>query len=77
MGSPNTSFHSSERQEAVRHQQPSESLRKAGQTDSGLTVVVGLQEHLQDTKKPTSEVHQHAADAPAHCALSLVIHEGL
>lgn len=44
---------------------------------SGLTVVVRLQEHLQDAKKSTTEVHQDATDAPAFSALSSVIHERL
>lgn len=76
VGSPNTSFHSSEqRGHGQTRLQPSE--RPRGWTQAGPTVVVGLQEHLQDAEKSPAEVHQHAPDAPALRALPAVVHEGL
>lgn len=42
-----------------------------------LTIIVRLQEHLNDTETASSKIEQHIANAPAFCALSLVVHVGL
>ena len=46
-------------------------------TSSSLTVVVGQQEHLQQAKRPTSEVQQYTPNAPSFCALAPEVHPGL
>lgn len=40
----------------------------------GLTVVIGLKEHLNQTETAPREVQQHVPDTPSLCALPAVVH---
>lgn len=46
-------------------------------TADGLTIVVGLEEHLEEAERAPSEVQKHIANAPALSAFVDKVHVGL